>query len=364
MRFLLTQIVSLFYNATMICGQYRLQGEFAILVFTAVFSVTGTELPLDYTNPVWGCDAPDPTVWEGDCKYYAASTHQDILQSDDLVHWKPLGWKLLEGSEYAWIRKSWTDIWAPDVVKTAEGYVLYVCYHGGGRPAAIAAYRSKTASGPFADRKIVLSGEVAKGTDVIDPEVVKDAEGRVWLFFGHGAVQRVELTADGLGVKPGVPIEHVAGIPWEVRGERKYFSHECSTEAPYLHQHGGKWYLFVSLGSWVNHTYHVAVGRADSPGGRFFDKEGRPMAIGFSSPILTSAEGDEFFGPGHNGEIFTMPSGRTYMFYHCHWSGSKDAKPGSGYVPRPLFLQEILWDKDGWPYFANGGKPQKKCSLL
>ena len=31
--------------------------------------------------------------------------------------------------------------------------------------------------------------------------------------------------------------------------------------------------------------------------------------------------------------------------------------PDSWYVPRPLFLQEILWDKDGWPYFGNGGKP-------
>ena len=59
--------------------------------------------------------------------------------------------------------------------------------------------------------------------------------------------------------------------------------------------------------------------------------------------ILSSRPGDRFYGPGHNGEIFAAPSGRTYMIYHCH---DREVAPykQDGYNPRPLFMQEIFWD--------------------
>jgi hypothetical protein len=41
------------------------------------------------------------------------------------------------------------------------------------------------------------------------------------------------------------------------------------------------------------------------------------------------------------------------MPYHCH-----DAKKGVPPNHRLLLLQEIIWDDDGWPYFATG-KPAK-----
>ena len=159
------------------------------------------------------------------------------------------------------------------------------------------------------------------------------------------------------------------GIEWALRGECKYYSSACSTEGAYLHRHAGKWYLFVSEGGWSDHTYRISVGRADALDGEFLDKAGRPMRDGHATPILQSEKNDDFFGPGHNGEIMTLPGGRTYVFYHCHWRNEHDTKDAarmqskSGYVPRPLFLQEILWDAEGWPYFENGGKPQKNNVL-
>ena len=330
----------------------------AALILVTALTVSADEGGLSIENPVWKTDAPDPTVWQAGDRYYAASTHGlDILESRDLVHWKSTGRKLLEPAELAWIHKTWPHVWAPDVIKMGEWYNLYICYHNEGAHTAIAVYRSKNSCGPFTDRRIILKSEDDHQHEVIDPEVVRDETGRIWLFFGHGDIRRVELTADGLARKPGAGIEHVAGVEWSVRGEKKWWGPECTTEGPYLYRRGGKWYLFVSQGGWNDETYQVAVGRADSIDGRFFDKLGRPMVLGFATTILKSEKGDEFFGPGHNGEIFATPAGRTYMFYHCHWAKSPDRKPDSWYVPRPLFLQEILWDKDGWPYFGNGGKP-------
>lgn len=342
-----------------------------VLVFSLVSwaQFAGAEAEIKYENPVWRQDAPDPTVWEADGKYYAASTHQDILESGDLVHWRKSGRRLLEDAEYAWIAKTWPHVWAPQVRKIGAGYNLYISFHNGGEHTAIAVYRSSNPQGPFKDRRILVRSETDGQVEVIDPEVAKDTDGRLWLFFGHGDVRRVELSADGLSRKPGSAIEHVAGIEWASRGERKYYSPACSTEGAYLHRHAGKWYLFVSEGGWSDHTYRLSVGRADTLDGEFLDKAGRPMRDGHATPILQSEKNDDFFGPGHNGEIMTLPSGRTYVFYHCHWRNEQDTKDAarvrskSGYVPRPLFLQEIFWDADGWPYFENGGKPQKENVL-
>lgn len=336
----------------------------AFAVGSAWSAVEGVaDAAVGYENPVWPEDSPDPTVWNGgDGNWYSSSTCQRILKSRDLVHWEDTGKSLLEESEVRWIKSQWPNIWAPDVVKIGEWYNLYLTYHNTGAHTAIAAYRSKNPTGPFVDRTIIVRSEGNGKFEVIDPEVVVDPETkRTWLFFGHGDVRRVELTADGRAQKPGAAVEHVAGWPIGAKSVPSGAPHWLvgSSEGAYLHRRGGKWYLFVSQGNWADHTYQVAVGRADRLDGVFVDRQGHKMADGYATPILTSGKDDEFFGPGHNGEIFTSKSGRDYMFYHCHWK--KLAKQPGGYCPRPMFLQEIFWDADGWPYFKNGGKPQKVC---
>ena len=336
------------------------------LVFSAAvaFNVfcNGGNGGIAYENPVWRQDSPDPTVWQAGGIYYASSTGQRILESRDLVHWRDTGRRLLEQTEYAWIKQTWPHVWAPDVVKIGEWYNLYMTVHNGGAHTAIIAYRSKSPAGPFGDRQLILRSEEDGRVEVIDAEVVKDVQsGRVWLFFGHGDLRRLELTADGRSRATGAKIEHVAGLAlgrkaWGMDDER-YGAH--ATEGAYLHFRDGWWYLFVSVGNWHNHTYRLAVGRSRTLDENFFDKQGRPMADGYATVVLSSEKDDEFFGPGHNGEIFEVLSGRTYIFYHCHWRKSG----GSNFAARYLFLQEIFWDDEGWPYFGNGGKPQKSCVL-
>ena len=72
------------------------------------------------------------------------------------------------------------------------------------------------------------------------------------------------------------------------------------------------------------------------------------MKDGFATTVLSSAKGDHFFGPGHNGEIATIDE-HDYLPFHCH---IQNATPSQ----RPLFIQELFWDDEGWPYMSNGGK--------
>ena len=80
------------------------------------------------------------------------------------------------------------------------------------------------------------------------------------------------------------------------------------------------------------------------------------MKDGFATTVLSSEKGDHFFGPGHNGEIVTI-DGHDYLPYHCHIRNKTPRQ-------RPLFIQEMFWDDDGWPYVGNNGKPQRDCRTL
>ena len=326
----------------------------------SVPAVTGVA----FENPVFREDAPDPTVWTlADGTFRCSSTTKEILKSTDLVHWEKTGRKLLLDEEMKWINRHWAHIWAPNVVKIGDRYLVYMTYHTTGEHTAIAVYSSKDGEGPFTDGKIILTSEGHGRFETIDANAVVDPDtGKVWLFFGHGDIRRVELRPDGRGIAPGAQIEHVAGVELGRPGfpvEDARFPNNF-TEGAYVYRHGGWWYLFVSEGFYTDHTYRVGVGRAKTLDGEFVDKEGRKMKDAYSSVILRSDKGEEFFGPGHNGEIVVSPSGKTYMFYHCHWTGLMPDTEGSRpkYIPRPLCLQEIKWGEDGWPYFDNS-KPAK-----
>lgn len=52
-------------------------------------------------------------------------------------------------------------------------------------------------------------------------------------------------------------------------------------------------------------------------------------------------------GPGHNSEVITDDNGRTWMLYHGYQTWNVDAG-------RVLYLDELKWDSQGWPYIENG----------
>ena len=321
-----------------------------ILLFVALHAAA---YGVAFTNPVWRVGTADPTCWQAGGDYYLTSTSRALLKSPDLIHWRKVRGDFLAPGERARVKRAWRGIWAPDVVRIGNVWNLYVSYWNGAENTAIAVYTSDRPEGPFTNGVIVTDGRVTGIFDTIDPEVVKDPEtGKVWMFFGSvGKVHRVELTADGRALAPGAKYVHVAGL--HVDDPKAHPHRRRVFEGTYLYRRKGWWYLFASSGEYNHGTYAIVVGRARRLTDDFTDRAGRLMKEGFAEKILSSRPGDRFYGPGHNGEILAAPSGRTYMIYHCHDREIAPYKP-DGYNPRPLFLQEIFWDAEGWPYFEPG----------
>ena len=291
---------------------------------------------------------PDPTIWQADDgRYYCIATSpRRSLVSDDLFNWRISDISPIDSSSWKAISSISHNFWAPDVTIVDGKRLMYITLYNSSEDSNIAVLQESSPC-QFQYKGIITRGRETGIEDTIDPEVVTDPQtGKVWMFFGSvGGIHRVELSKDGLSIKEGAKYEHVAGLT----------VHQCPNrsqvfEGSYLHWHKGYWYLFVSSGFYGNHTYQLQVGRSKELTGQFLNREGKPMIEGYATPVLHSDEGDNFFGPGHCGEIFTASDGKEYIFYHCHVRDSHH--PGG----RPLFMSCIQWDKDEWPYIE-GGKP-------
>lgn len=313
-----------------------------------VLAATGAMHAQEISNPLYGRDWPDPTVWKGDDgRYYCICTNpKRSIVSDDLFHWSRTNTAPVDMESWARMSAVSRHYWAPDVAMVNGRRMMYISLYNSSEDSNIGVLQ-EFAPGQFQYKGIVTSGRETGIEDTIDPEVVTDPKtGRVWLFFGSvGGIHRVELTKDGTKLKEGARYVHVAGqTVKQCPGRQRVF------EGAYLHRRNGYWYLFVSSGHYGDHTYALRVGRSKTLTGTFTDREGRPMTEGYATPVLHSDKGDNFYGPGHCGEIFKGKDGNDYIFYHCHVRDSKH--PGG----RPLFVSRIRWDKQGWPY-VEGGKP-------
>ena len=302
-----------------------------------------------FTNPVYSANWADPTIWFSDGVFRTYSTMgsgvKNMLSSTNLVSWKIAECPFSSDVNDALVAFG-NDRWAPDVVRLGSKWMMYITCRNDSS-SGIAALSADSAEGPFSlVGRITYSGDTGI-KDSIDPEVVRDpADGTVWMFFGStGKMHRVRLSADGTQLASGAKYEHIAGVDVNTNSARnKVF------EGAYLYFRDGWWYLFASAAQYWNASYKVVVGRSRSLDGVFLDKDGHKMTEGYATPVISSASGDRFYGPGHNGEIFTDSIGQDFILYHCH-----DTKRGDD-GRRYLMIQRLFWDADGWPY-VDGGKP-------
>lgn len=300
-----------------------------------------------YTNPVWRSDFADPTVWKGtDGYFYGMSTNCEVvIKSKDLVNWEKTDINPFDVESKAQLQAAGWNLWAPDVATVNGKLLCYVaCYNNAGDATICVTEEDPENPNHFIYVGKLTEGKVTGIADTIDPEVVTDETGRVWLFFGSiNGIHRIELTSDGKALKEGAEYVRVAGLNSDQDPSRIKV-----LEGSYLYRHGGYWYLFVSSGWYNNNTYQMRVGRSATIDGDFVDKAGNSLLTGEASPVAYSTE--QFYGPGHNGEIIVDDLGRFFITFHCH-----DTTIGGG-GPRPMFLQELFWSKDGWPYLINDGK--------
>ena len=314
----------------------------------------GSVADVYFENPVIKSDRPDPTIWKNGYSYYTLSTgvNHYIWTSYDLVNWKSTDIKPHSADDAKEAQKTGSRFWAPDMIKIGKYWNLYISLYNAADDSGIGLFRSESPTGPFAWCGVVTHSKTNGGIiDTIDPEVVKDPDtGKIWLFFGStGKMFRVELNEEGTALAGNASYTHVAGLHVSLNPSRS-----SVFEGAYVYRRGDWWYLFASAGLYSNSTYKLVVGRSKSLLGEFVDKEGRKMTEGYASDLIVSGSGDAFYGPGHNGEIFTDMSGQDYIIYHCH-NESINASSSQRY----LMLQRLFWDEEGWPY-VEGGKPAAK----
>lgn len=284
-----------------------------------------------YTNPVVDYSLPDPSVIKGDDGYYYLYATEDIRnlpihRSKDLVNWELVGTAFTDETRPDFEPKG--GLWAPDINKIGDKYVLYysMSVWGGEWTCGIGCAVADTPAGKFKDCGMMFRSNGINVQNSIDPFYIEDG-GKKYLFWGsfHG-IYGIELSDDGLKVKEGAKPVQVAGDAYE---------------GTYIHKRDGYYYLFASIGrccEGIKSTYTTVVGRSDKLFGPYLDKQGRSMSDNHHEVLIQKNE--SFVGTGHNSEIVTDKVGDDWMFYHAVKVSDPDG--------RVLMLDKIVWEDD-WP---------------
>lgn len=307
-----------------------------------------------YSNPLTDYSAADPTVLkENDHSFYVYCTNTwQALHSADLVNWTKCDQNLFE-KRPSFVTGSGVSVWAPDIEKIGDKYVLYYAMSAMGKPenAAIGTAYSDSPQGPFKldksrDGKGLLF--TSKEIDVrnsIDPCFFEE-DGKKWLFWGSfNGIYAVQLSDDGMNVLNG---------DLEAAKKNKVKIAGTAFEAPYICKRGDYYYMFASVGACCNamlSTYTTVVGRSTSLLGPYVSKSGVSMLDNGYDVVIRA--NDHFVGPGHNSEIVTDSEGNEFILYHSY----NRMTPSKG---RFLMLDRIFWSEDGWP-LIKGDSPSSEA---
>lgn len=314
----------------------------AVLAFACgcTSSSVGKRAVTQFANPVVNRDAPDPTVIRAeDGSYYMYSTQRDgnlpIYKSADMISWEYLGGAFRRGEVPKFVPKA--GIWAPDISRVGDKYVLYFSMStwGGEWACGIGRAVSDRPEGPFENAKFLFDSKLIGVQNSIDPMLFQE-DGRCFLVWGsfHG-IYLAELTEDGLELDDIHNIHRIAGSAYE---------------GSYIHYRKGYYYLFASVGACcegLKSTYKTVVGRSKSLYGPYVDREGRKMLDNCHEVLLEGCENVK--GPGHNSQIVKDDKGADWIFYH----GYDVKEPRAG---RKMYLGRVIWDREGWPVIGDDRK--------
>lgn len=293
-----------------------------------------------YTNPVSTKALPDPSILKGDDGYfYLVATEEavkgmPIAKSKDLVSWSQTG------QVFPTVRPSLDgrndgSLWAPSLNKIGSKYVLYYSYFStqGELRWGIGAATADRPSGPWTDKgKVLVGGEVGVPCS-IDPCFWSEG-GKNYLIWGsYYGIWAIELTADGLSVKPDAQKVRLAG------------QDGYGLEGAMICKKNGKYYLFVSEGgTGYADQYKLGAARADQLLGPYYNKAGKDVLTAPVDFFLSAGNG--FVSPGHCSEILTDDHGDDWVL--CHAFVMNEEAKG-----RRLILNKLTW-KDGWPGIEGG----------
>jgi beta-xylosidase len=285
-------------------------------------------------NPIIFADVPDMSMIRVGDTYYMSSTTMHfnpgvpIMKSKDLVNWKLIN--------YAY--DTLADV---DELNLVNGKSTYgrgswassLRYHNG--IYYVSTFAQTTGQTYIYSTKNIEKGPWKRVTfkpAYHDHSLFFDDDGNVFLLYGAGKLNLVELNADVSGVKEGginqVAIEN-ASAPSQVEGKRAGLGAEGSQ----LYKINGKYYL-INI-TWPSRGMRtVVIHRADKITGPWEGKIGlQDMGVA-------------------QGGLIDMPDGRWYAYLFRDY----------GAVGRIPYLVPVKW-QDGWPVLGINGKVPETLDL-
>lgn len=284
---------------------------------------------------------PSTIIKEGG-KYWVFTTGNGIGTrfSTDMVNWE-------QGPNVFDFPPDWTaqDVpgfrgyfWAPDIIRLNDLYYLYYAVSTFGSPVSVIGLATNPTLDPAAtnyrwtDCGPVIQSAKSDGFNAIDPALLHDDDGKLWLSFGSfwRGIMLTELDpATGKRITDDSTIYPLA--------------HHSSIEASYLYHHGTYYYLFVNWGlccKGVNSTYNIRVGRSNAVTGPYLDRDGTDLLHDGGTLVLDTV--GTRIGPGQTG-IFAA-EGKEWFSYH-YYDATQEGKSMLG-------LQPLTWSADDWPVLS------------
>jgi beta-xylosidase len=291
--------------------------------------------PGEFLNPVLDRDFPDPGVLAADGTFYAYATegggrHIQVASSTDLVTWEYLG-------EALPTLPRWTtgSTWAPEVVQTPAGFVMYytarhpatVRPDGQGSQCITLAVATEP-QGPFVDDSegpFICQADLGGSIDAFPYRAPDGALYLVWKNDGNCCSRITRMWAQPLSVDGleliGEPVD--LGIANDNAWERHVI------EAPTILLRDGTYYLFFSANDYASDQYAVGYATATALLGPYADADENPILATPGDPA------NRAFGPGGQA-IVTGIDGGDWMLYHA-WDGL--------FRERSMWLDRVTWQE-------------------
>ena len=225
--------------------------------------------------------------------------------------------------------------WAPDIIQANHRYMLYFSVSSWGKNTSAIGLATNVTLDPadprfkWFDAGIVVRSFATNDFNTIDPAVILDKDGKMWMAFGSywSGIKLIELDSNtGHRIAANSPMYSLA--------------HHDSIEASFIHRRDTNYFLFVNWGQCcrgTNSTYEVRIGRSSKITGPYLDRDGRDMMFDGGTPFLDSKP--PFYGPGHAGIINV--AGQDW--FSCHYYD------GDNRGRSQLWVGKLSWDTNGWP---------------
>lgn len=278
-------------------------------------------------------DVHDPAIIQSGSTWYIFGTGVGIQvkRSNDGLAWSNIGTVFSSYPSWAstYVPNHADNIWAPDVKYYNGQYYLYYSISSfGSNTSAIGLAVSSSLTGGWSDKGMVIRSTSSNSYNCIDPNLVVDNSGNLWLAFGSfwNGIHIVQLDSATMKPKSGASIKNIATRS------------NTACEAAFIVYNNGYYYLFESVDNCcqgTSSTYKIMYGRSTSINGTYYDKNGTSLLSGGGS--LFDAGNSRWIGPGGQSLY-----GTSVIAHHAYDADNNGAAT--------LMIKNLYWDSAGWPY--------------